>query len=902
MKNFSTEFSRNIKEDYDYGTGNVNGTDIFDVTKTGMSFYNQLLPSADEETKKYMENRKGIVGRIEYMTPQEYYDDAAKIHRTTANSLKRQREYDRDIIDELKNVITDKKRKFPITFLSFSKNYKGQEGLHRMYAAAELFGWNDVKFPVLVIEDASWVVSEKMGNINVKKKNFKRSEKSLELNEVYPNKGESKKEFINRFMSVTKDEYPDRKQRYAVALSYWNRRNENLTEEKIAYLPKEHIDAINNKYKDYYKNYNIEKVAIADLLRDDLGLNDKSDLGSYHEIIWGDDISKYRYEPEKNTNPSDVPSVVYKNGKYHINDGRHRIKALANSGYDYVELPVLREAVLTEAKEDIEKFVNKFGQETYDWFVKSKDRLKNNKISTDILYHVKNTSVEEMQNILHNLQAKVAADDLTRIQGKYNYLGEKDEYKVYQPLDATASMNLGVGSGWCTTGRYKHYGEVNFKPSLRDAKSHWDEYTSRGIEFYYLLDAKTMLAKYAIAVYPRTLNVNKIITNHIIKKANFEIYNAEDNLDYDAYFKLENVLKLLHNKLIIEVERVQTDVEAKVVDGKVVPSNEYKSSITVTIPEGVTSIAASAFNSCTYLKNVKIPNSVVDIGDGAFYNCYNLETVTISDSVTNIGEYAFSRCYNLKSIKIPNSVVSIKRGTFEGCNSLTSIEIPDSVTSIGNNAFVSCYALRDIEIPNSVVSIADSAFFMCINLRRVRLSDNLTSIADYLFADCHSLTHIKIPNSVVSIGRAAFSDCYDLKNVKLSNSVARIENGAFYGCAELKTIIIPSSVSYMGDGVFYGCSNLTVYCEAESQPEGWDEKWNSHVNNITVIWGYTDVKESLDEQESKFMKRFGRELTERFNKLKDALDTKYKDYNRWLRRNKRDLIEFLEEVESNNVE
>ena len=45
------------------------------------------------------------------------------------------------------------------------------------------------------------------------------------VNEVYPNKGESKEDFIKRFMSVTKDEYPDRKQRYAVANSYWERRN-----------------------------------------------------------------------------------------------------------------------------------------------------------------------------------------------------------------------------------------------------------------------------------------------------------------------------------------------------------------------------------------------------------------------------------------------------------------------------------------------------------------------------------------------------------------------------------------------------------------------------------------------------------------------------------------------------
>lgn len=122
--------------------------------------------------------------------------------------------------------------------------------------------------------------------------------------------------------------------------------NENFN--NIAYLPKNQLDAFNNIYRDYYKNYSIEKVKISDLLRDDPGLNDNDDLGSYHEIIWGDDVNKYKYDPSKNNRGSEVPSVVYKNGKYHINDGRHRIKALANSGYEYIELPVLREMLLED--------------------------------------------------------------------------------------------------------------------------------------------------------------------------------------------------------------------------------------------------------------------------------------------------------------------------------------------------------------------------------------------------------------------------------------------------------------------------------------------------------------------------------------------------------------------------
>ena len=53
------------------------------------------------------------------------------------------------------------------------------------------------------------------------------------LTEVYPHKGEKKKDFIARFMSATKDEYPDVKQRFAVCMSYWNRRNKKKLKEEV---------------------------------------------------------------------------------------------------------------------------------------------------------------------------------------------------------------------------------------------------------------------------------------------------------------------------------------------------------------------------------------------------------------------------------------------------------------------------------------------------------------------------------------------------------------------------------------------------------------------------------------------------------------------------------------------
>jgi predicted RNA-binding protein with TRAM domain len=39
----------------------------------------------------------------------------------------------------------------------------------------------------------------------------------------------------------------------------------------------------------------------------------------------------------------------------------------------------------------------------------------------------------------------------------------------------------------------------------------------------------------------------------------------------------------------------------------------------------------------------------------------------------------------------------------------------------------------------------------------------------------------------------------------------------------------------MGTNVFFGCSNLTIYCEALSQPTTWNTSWNP--DNIPVVWG-----------------------------------------------------------------
>ena len=106
-------------------------------------------------------------------------------------------------------------------------------------------------------------------------------------------------------------------------------------------------------------------------------------------------------------------------------------------------------SVLNESKEDVAKFIQKFGEDTYELFKKSNQRLKNKGISTDLTYHVKHTDKKDLETTLLNLQNRAITKNgsLTELAGDYKYLGEDKGYKVYKINDVIASINFGSGTG-----------------------------------------------------------------------------------------------------------------------------------------------------------------------------------------------------------------------------------------------------------------------------------------------------------------------------------------------------------------------------------------------------------------------------------------------------------------------
>lgn len=133
--------------DFDYNTSAVSGDEIFDLTTLG-GFSGTAIVMTNP---KYAREAKGMIGSLVKMSPNQYFDIAAKIFRTSSQAQKDHvLKDDSEEIEELKKVITEKKKRFPLTFINLKD--KTQEGRHRMAVAGELFGW-DHKFPVLIVQD-----------------------------------------------------------------------------------------------------------------------------------------------------------------------------------------------------------------------------------------------------------------------------------------------------------------------------------------------------------------------------------------------------------------------------------------------------------------------------------------------------------------------------------------------------------------------------------------------------------------------------------------------------------------------------------------------------------------------------------------------------------------------------
>lgn len=140
---------------------------------------------------------------------------------------------------------------------------------------------------------------ERWTNANIKDSKF---------NDVYPKKNETKAEFISRFMKETKEEYPDRDQRLAVAYSYWDKKK-RVKDSNLSF--KRHVSNILNDITCLNKYTKDElKDLLTDIINEREGVEDgvayADDLDDLYAIV-DRKINKFKDSKIKDWMPSMTP-------------------------------------------------------------------------------------------------------------------------------------------------------------------------------------------------------------------------------------------------------------------------------------------------------------------------------------------------------------------------------------------------------------------------------------------------------------------------------------------------------------------------------------------------------------------------------------------------------------------
>lgn len=161
--------------------------------------------------------------------------------------------------------------------------------------------------------------------------------------------------------------------------------------------------------------------------------------------------------------------------------------------------------------------------------------------------------------------------------------------------------------------------------------------------------------------------------------------------------------------------------------------------IQVILPDTLTYLKQSAFNSCSALTTLNIPAGVTSIGDFVFTGDTALVNFTCDSdnpSYTIVDGVLYS--------KDMTTVVSVPAAQ--------SVALPDSVTTIGGYSFYYNTNLTQVTMGDGVTTIGEGAFGNCSALTQVRLSEGLRELGAFAFRSCGKLNQLILPESLETIG------------------------------------------------------------------------------------------------------------------------------------------------------
>ena len=245
---------------------------------------------------------------------------------------------------------------------------------------------------------------------------------------------------------------------------------------------------------------------------------------------------------------------------------------------------------------------------------------------------------------------------------------------------------------------------------------------------------------------------------------------------------------------------------------------------TITLPEGVSSIAEGVFDRCQLLETVILPaamaNGFADTlpADVDKFFVYNGNTLTkylgektdvvLPESITRIEAAAGMFPAGVAGVTGPAVTFAI----FSAHDAIERISLP-VIEDIPASAFDDLPALRQVDLPMAK-TIGQSAFYGLDSLTEISLP-SAQSIGENAFGSCDTLASISIPN-VTSIGVGAFGSCAGLAEVS-APELTEMGESAFANCGALERFSAPK-LGNIPTRAFDFCEKLTSFEHDLSMP------------------------------------------------------------------------------------
>ena len=336
------------------------------------------------------------------------------------------------------------------------------------------------------------------------------------------------------------------------------------------------------------------------------------------------------------------------------------------------------------------------------------------------------------------------------------------------------------------------------------------------------------------------------------------------------------------------------------------------------IPAGVTSIASDSFRDCTSLKNITIDteNTSYTIDGGIIYAQDNStlimlasvaeeETITIREGIKSLAGSSLSECTNMKTLNLPSTLNSISGSAFDGLKLLETINFPSgNNTYIADNGYlysnggktliyvvptkteieineyvesISTMAINgpnvtELIIPDTVKTLSGSIFRTTNNLKKIKIGSGVSSLNSSFKAwssipngleitiDANNSSYKvegnliltkngeevvtwinqaqsqEVPEGVIKLQVNAFCNFNTATEIKLPSTLKEIGNSAFQYCTSLTEIKIPNSVESIGTNAFARCSALESIEIDNTSTNLTGSPWGAPKGDRAVIW------------------------------------------------------------------